>query len=94
MTHRRKSGAVRRIVDGGLAAAEDAVNDRRLIANLFATWHRSRCGRVTCQRALTCAESDVPCFQENLEELRDALLDLAGGDLFAGLDDDGDGDTG
>ena len=88
MAHRRKSGAVRRIIDGRIAAAEDAVNDRRIIANLFATWHRSRCGRVACQRALTCAEPEVPCFQENMEELRDALLDLAGGELFADLDDD------
>ena len=91
MTHKRKSPRLRRWMARMTPAAVDERNDRRVVVNLFATWHPTRCGRVACHRALACVDPDVACFDENRDHLRDALRDLADSKLLADPDDFDDG---
>ncbi len=90
MAHRRKPKSARQSILRFLLAPPepDAIADRRVVANLFACWKLTRCGREACDAAETCVGPGAPCFDENRENLRDALLDLADSPLFALPDDD------
>ncbi len=82
MTHRRKPKTHR--PRAGRKAEPDAIADRRVIANLFGVYHPERCGRESCALAGLCVGAGAPCFDENRERLRLALLDLANSALFLG----------
>ena len=76
----------------GPEAEPEAIHDKRVVANLFATWHLSRCGREACARARTCIGPDAACFDENRQHLLDALDELAASPIFADPDaEDGEG---